>query len=48
MTGREIKTLVIIDPVKSASFNVMGVRDIALQIEPGKDVELIQALKSIK
>ena len=45
MTGREIKTLVIIDPVKSASFNVMGVRDIALQIEPGKDVELIQALK---
>ena len=45
MTGREIKTLVIIDPVKSASFNVMGVRDIALQIEPGKDIELIQALK---
>ena len=45
MTGREIKTLVIIDPVKSASFNVMGVRDIALQITPGKDVELVQALK---
>jgi formylmethanofuran dehydrogenase subunit B len=45
MTGREIKTLVIIDPVKSASFNVMGVRDIALQIEPGKDAELVQALK---
>ena len=45
MTGREIKTLVIIDPVKTASFNVMGVRDIALQIEPGKDIELIQALK---
>ena len=45
MTGREIKTLVIIDPVKSASVNVMGVRDIALQIRPGKDIELIQALK---
>ncbi len=45
MTGREIKTLVIIDPVKSASFNVMGVRDIALRITPGSDIELVQALK---
>jgi formylmethanofuran dehydrogenase subunit B len=45
MTGREIKTLVIIDPVKSASFNVMGVRDIALRIKPGSDIELIRALK---
>jgi formylmethanofuran dehydrogenase subunit B len=45
MTGREIKTLVIIDPVKSASYNVMGVRDIALRIKPGSDIELIQALK---
>jgi len=45
MTGREIKTLVIIDPVKSASFNVMGVRDLALIIEPDKDIELIQMLK---
>lgn len=45
MTGREIKTLVIIDPVKSASFNVMGVRDIALRIRPGSDIELIRALK---
>jgi len=45
MTGREIKTLVIIDPVKTASFNVMGVRDLALIIEPDKDIELIQMLK---
>jgi formylmethanofuran dehydrogenase subunit B len=45
MTGREIKTIIIIDPVKTASFGVMGVRDIALQIEPGKDLELIHALK---
>ena len=45
MTGREIKTLVIIDPVKTASFSVMGVRDLALIIEPDKDIELIQMLK---
>jgi formylmethanofuran dehydrogenase subunit B len=45
MTGREIKTLVIIDPVKSTSYNVMGVRDIALRIKPGSDIELIRALK---
>jgi len=45
MTGREIKTLIVIDPVKTASFGVMGVRDIALQIEPGKDVDLIRVLK---
>ncbi|MHA1489983.1 MAG: formylmethanofuran dehydrogenase subunit B [Promethearchaeota archaeon] len=45
MTGREIKTLIIIDPVKTASFNVMGVRDIALQIKPDKDLDLIRALK---
>ena len=45
MTGREIKTLVIIDPVKTASFRVMGVRDLALNIEPDKDIELIQMLK---
>ncbi|MFX1365402.1 MAG: formylmethanofuran dehydrogenase subunit B [Promethearchaeota archaeon] len=45
MTGREIKTLIIIDPVKTASFNVMGVRDVALQIEPAKDIELIRVLK---
>ncbi len=45
MTGREIKTLVVIDPVKTASFGVMGVRDIALQIETGKDIELIRVLK---
>lgn len=45
MTGREIKTLVVIDPVKTASFGVMGVRDIALQIKPGKDIDLIRVLK---
>lgn len=45
MTGREIKTLVVIDPVKTASFGVMGVRDIALQIRPGKDIDLIRVLK---
>jgi formylmethanofuran dehydrogenase subunit B len=45
MTGREIKTLIIIDPNKTASFNTMGVRDIALKIEPGKDLELIKVLK---
>ncbi len=45
MTGREIKTLIVIDPVKTASFGVMGVRDVALQIEPGKDVDLIHVLK---
>ncbi|MFW9822606.1 MAG: formylmethanofuran dehydrogenase subunit B [Candidatus Thorarchaeota archaeon] len=45
MTGREIKTIIIIDPVKTASFGVMGVRDIALQINPGKDIELIRILK---
>ncbi|MFX1314811.1 MAG: molybdopterin-dependent oxidoreductase [Promethearchaeota archaeon] len=45
MTGREIKTLIIIDPVKTASFGVMGVRDVALQIKPGKDADLIKVLK---
>jgi formylmethanofuran dehydrogenase subunit B len=45
MTGREIKTVIIIDPVKTASFGVMGVRDIALNVDSGKDIELIQALK---
>ncbi len=45
MTGREIRTLIIVDPVKTASFGVMGVRDIALNIEPNKDIELIRLLK---
>ena len=45
MTGREIKTLIVIDPVKTASLRVMGVRDVALQIEPGKDIDLIHVLK---
>jgi len=45
MTGREIKTLVIIDPIKTASFKVMGVRDLPLIVEPNKDIELIRMLK---
>jgi len=45
MTGREIKTLIIIDPVQTASFGVMGVRDLSLLIEPGKDMDLIRILK---
>jgi formylmethanofuran dehydrogenase subunit B len=45
MTGREIKTLIILDPVKTASFGVMGVRDVALYIESGKDIDLINTLK---
>ncbi|MFX1355076.1 MAG: molybdopterin-dependent oxidoreductase, partial [Promethearchaeota archaeon] len=45
MTGREIKTLIIIDPIKTASFNTMGVRDLALKITPGKDLDLIKVLK---
>jgi len=45
MTGREIKTLIVIDPVKTTSFGVMGVRDVALLIEPGKDIDLIRVLK---
>jgi formylmethanofuran dehydrogenase subunit B len=47
MTGREIKTLVIIDPVQTASFNVMGVRDLALNVTPGEDLQLIRALKDL-
>ena len=45
MTGREIKTLVIIDPIKTASFRVMGVRDLPLIIEPNNDIDLIRILK---
>ncbi|MFW9973213.1 MAG: formylmethanofuran dehydrogenase subunit B [Candidatus Odinarchaeota archaeon] len=45
MTGREIKTLIVIDPVKTASFGVMGVRDVALQIDAAKDIDLIRVLK---
>jgi len=45
MTGREIKTLIIVDPVKSSSFGVMGPRDLALFIEPNRDLELIKILK---
>ena len=45
MTGREIKTLAIIDPIKTASFRVMGVRDLPLIVKPNKDIELIRMLK---
>jgi len=45
MTGREIRTLLIIDPLKTASFGVMGVRDVALLIDPNKDIDLIKTLK---
>lgn len=47
MTGREIKTIIVIDPVKTASFGVMQIRDVALHLEPGKDLELIRLLKDI-
>lgn len=47
MTGREIKTLIVIDPVKTASFNVMGPRDIAIRINPDEDLKLIRVLKDI-
>jgi len=45
MTGREIKTIIIIDPVKTASFGVMQLRDLALNIHTGKDLDLIRVLK---
>ena len=45
MTGREIKTLVIIDPIKTSSFRVMGVRDLPLIVNPNKDIDLIRMLK---
>ncbi|MFO8018780.1 MAG: formylmethanofuran dehydrogenase subunit B [Promethearchaeia archaeon] len=45
MTGREIKTIIIVDPLKTASRGVMQVRDLALQIEPDKDLELIRVLQ---
>lgn len=47
MTGREIKTLIVIDPVKTASYNIMGPRDIPLLIQPESDLLLIKALKKI-
>lgn len=47
MTGREIKTLIVIDPVKSSSFNVMGPRDLAIRINPDEDLKLIKTLKDI-
>ncbi|MFX1275641.1 MAG: formylmethanofuran dehydrogenase subunit B [Promethearchaeota archaeon] len=45
MTGREIKTLIIIDPVQTASFGVMGVKDLSLLINSGGDLDLIRILK---
>ncbi len=46
MTGREIKTLAVIDPIETASYKIMGPRDIPLLIESDKDVNLIRALKA--
>ncbi len=45
MTGREIKTVVVIDPIKTASFGIFQIRDIGLQIKPNSDGELIKAIK---
>lgn len=45
MTGREIKTVSIVDPVKTASFGVFQIRDIGMQLNANKDLELIKALK---
>ncbi|MHA1688756.1 MAG: formylmethanofuran dehydrogenase subunit B [Promethearchaeota archaeon] len=46
MTGREIKTVVIIDPIKIASFGIFQVRDISLQIKPNADWDLIKTIKT--
>ncbi|MBY9006952.1 MAG: formylmethanofuran dehydrogenase subunit B [Candidatus Lokiarchaeota archaeon] len=45
ITGREIKSLIIVDIYKTASFNVLGTRDLALIIKPDNDIELIRFLK---
>ncbi len=45
LTGREIKTLISIDPVKTATLGVMGIRDLALQVKPNEDLSLIRILK---
>ena len=45
LTGREIKTIIIIDPIKTASFEVMQMRDTALYIQSDKDIDLIRFLK---
>ena len=45
LTGREIKTIIIIDPIKTASFEVMQMRDTALYIQISKDIDLIRFLK---
>ena len=45
LTGREVKTLIVIDPIKTSTFNVMGARDLALNIKIYKDIELIRFLK---
>ncbi len=47
LTGREIKTLIIIDTYKNASFKVLGTKDLALIVEPDKDIDLIKILKKI-
>ncbi len=45
MTGREIKNLIIVDIYKTASFKVMGTRDLAIILRPNEDIELIKILK---
>lgn len=46
ITGREIKTLILIDPRKTATYGVAGVRDLYVPVNPGKDLELIEFLRS--
>ena len=47
ITGREIKTLILVDPRKTATYGVAGVRDLYIPLKPGKDLELIQFLKDM-
>jgi formylmethanofuran dehydrogenase subunit B len=45
ITGREIKTLILVDPRKTATFGAAGVRDLYIPLQPGKDLELIRFIK---
>lgn len=45
ITGREIKTLILVDPRKTTTYGVAGVRDLYTPLKPGKDLELIRFLK---
>jgi len=47
ITGREIKTLILIDPRETATYGVAGARDLYIPLKPGKDLELIQFLKDM-